>query len=134
MAEDRKTDQPKGLPAHQDGVNKVPTGNTVPQPPPDHDNDSKQLDAEAQAMEKQFGRTPAIGEEVKVQYLYGDSPYVLDVEVTKKCPPAGFGGRVEGIFSDWGDRGELIGGEAFDKLKGKEIEFKNLDIKKQRGR
>jgi hypothetical protein len=50
------------------------------------------------------------------------------VEVTAIRAPSEFVGRVERVFSDWGDRGEITGGHAFDLLNGREKLFKKDEI------
>ena len=66
------------------------------------------------------------GEKIKVHYAEGHFRYILDVEVTAIHAPDGFRGRVERVFSDWGERGEIIEGNIL-ALKGQERTFKNAD-------
>ncbi len=69
-----------------------------------------------------------VGEKVKVHHVDGDFRYILDVEVMAICPPNEFMGRVESIFSNWGDRGEIQGSDILNELKGQEKTFENEDI------
>jgi hypothetical protein len=69
-----------------------------------------------------------MGEKIKVRHVNGVFRYILDVEVTAICPSDEFKGRVERVFSDWGDRGEVTGSEELDSLRGQERTFKNEDV------
>jgi hypothetical protein len=68
-----------------------------------------------------------VGEKIKVHHTDGDFRYILDVEVTAICSLNEFKGRVEKVFSNSGDRGEITGGHIL-ALRGQERTFKNEDI------
>jgi hypothetical protein len=69
-----------------------------------------------------------IGNKVKIRHVDGEFRYILDVEVTAILSSDEFIGRVERIFSDSGDRGEVTGGQVFARFRGKEHRFKNTEI------
>jgi hypothetical protein len=66
-----------------------------------------------------------VGEKIKVHHAdEGEAKYILDVEVTAICSPNEFKGRIDRVFSNWGDRGEIAGGDIL-ALIGTERTFKN---------
>jgi hypothetical protein len=69
-----------------------------------------------------------IGDKVLVRYQDGELPYLLDVAVTEVFSFNDFAGRIEAIYSCWGDLGEVTAGEIVQKLKAEPIKLKNADV------
>jgi hypothetical protein len=69
-----------------------------------------------------------VGKKVRVPYVDDGFAYTLCVEVVAIHPANNFIGRVETIWSNSGDQGEVTGGRIVDGLKGQEKNFKSEDI------